>query len=175
MAKESQQKIADRLSESLGFPVTRDMVRQWVKKGYDIDDVESLRFDLNQQQRVPLGMDDEQVDTTPVEASELAAQIEELRVQILAAKDKKTAETIKIKILAMGSIQRQLIEQGKYILKDDAQSAGMAAGVASRGAWEKIAADLPPMLEGLTALQMVPKLRDYARAQCLELAEHFQS
>ena len=66
------------------------------------------------------------------------------------------------------------VERGKWILADDARAMGIRAGVASRGAWEALEDSLPPFLEGLEALAMKSRIREYVRMKCLELSEIFR-
>lgn len=65
------------------------------------------------------------------------------------------------------------VEEGRYILASDAKSAAMRAGTACRAAWEKIVDDLPPAMEGLTAIQMQAKLREYVRLKLTDLSQIF--
>ena len=48
------------------------------------------------------------------------------------------------------------------------------AGVTISQAFDQLEDDLPPMLEGLTALAMKSKLRDYGRMKRLDMIEHFE-
>lgn len=174
---------ARRLTAELGFAVTSDKVRWWRTKGYPIHDTEELRQRLLSQERVPKGLRRETSLTAPpdqplpgaddLSPEALDARLRELQAKLLGTTDYEAARTIRTQIAALRDIFRIQTDRGIYVLASDMRAAGMVAGNASRSAWEKIAADLPPLLEGLTAMQMQVKLRDYARARCVEMASLF--
>lgn len=185
MKPESQRAAAARLSDELGVPIDRESVRRLQAKGIDLNDLAAVQHAFKQMERSPLSKKSDAPDSEglddipfpndgPLSPEKINERLHELQRELLHATDYETARKVRTQIQGMKDLIKVEVERGTLMLTADAQSAGMAAGVASRGAWEKIAADLPPMLEGLTALQMVPKLRDYARGQCIELAEHFQ-
>ena len=54
--KESEEKAAARLTEALGAPpkaITRQAIRVWREKGYDLNDIDELRKALWAQPRTP--------------------------------------------------------------------------------------------------------------------------
>jgi DNA-binding transcriptional MerR regulator len=172
----SQEALAADLSTKLGFPVSRKMVRTWKTKGYPLDDVAALTAKLRNQERSPLPKPaDPNVSGDSGDAltpDEIDDKIRTLQQLLLDAKDYEVARTIKTQLSGMREIIKVQQERGVLMPTADAEAAGRLAGQASRQAWEKIEDELPPMLEGLTAAQMKSKLRDYARARCLELSGH---
>lgn len=129
---QSKRAIAERLSASLGFKVTEDMVREWEGKGYPIGNVRKLRKELETQQRLPEGMED-----TPEAGS--------LREQILRAElRRKLASADRLEIDAK-KVRGELIERAGLAAQAE------AVGLATRRMMERLADDLPPQLSGRTA------------------------
>lgn len=139
--------------------------------GVNLEDSEAVKKYIRNSQRADAGKESE--PSPPITAEDLDGQIAELKEKLLAALEKREAETIDIKIRGLGRIQSMLRDQGKYILADDAEAEGMRFGLAAKRQWEDIEDSLPPILEGLSALQMKTKLREFAAAQILELHEFF--
>lgn len=54
---DSARALAERLTIELGFAVTRQQIGWWRRKGYDLDDVNSLRRSILNQERLPEGCD----------------------------------------------------------------------------------------------------------------------
>lgn len=63
---------------------------------------------------------------------------------------------------------------GMLIPFEEMTEGAAMVGVKIKAAWEELEDVLPPQLEGLTALAMKSKLRDYGRMKCLELMENFE-
>ncbi len=182
--KESQRAAAARLSDELGVAVDRETVRRLQAKGVDLADSAAVKHAFRMMERSPLGKAKPLPDSSAVADVEFPGdgamtpeaidrRLQALQRELLNALDYEVARKVRMQIAGIKDLIKVEQERGTLMLTSDAQAAGMSAGVASRGAWEKIAGDLPPMLEGLTAMQMTGKLRDYARARCRELAEHF--
>lgn len=183
----SERSIAARLSTELNESITRKAVQVLKTAGVDLNDLEAVRKYRRNSQRAGLngsgsgnGSGARSKTETPSEipeeeitAENIDGQIEKLRKDLLATTEKRDAETISIKILGLGRIQGMLREQGKYILASDAEAEGMRFGMAAKHMWEEIEDSLPPMMEGLTALQMKTKLREFASARALDLHEFF--
>lgn len=176
----SRRATAERLEPFMGYKPTAKQIRMWEANGYPFDNPTELKRRVEEQQTLPKGMPvppltftDMKKKASEMKPEDVEAELAELRSQLIASADLKTAQTIKVKISGLREVLKELREQGKYILREVATAAGMEAGLASLGAWERIEDDLPPMLEGLTAAQMKVKLRDYGRLQSLDLAKHF--
>jgi hypothetical protein len=54
---ESTRAACERLTRDLGFTVTRQAYRWWIKKGYPVADLNGLRRKLLDQERMPTGAD----------------------------------------------------------------------------------------------------------------------
>lgn len=185
MKPESQRAAAARLSSELGVEIDRESVRRLKVKGVDLRDLEAVQHTFRQMERSPLSKksapapdssslgDVELPGDGPLTPEKIDARLASLQRELLHAPDYETARKVRTQISGIKDLIAVERERGTLMLTSDAQKAGQAAGVASRAAWEKIAADLPPMLDGLTAMQMVTKLRDYARSACMELSEIF--
>jgi len=178
---------AARLTMELGIPVTSRQVQLWRSKAYPLHEAAALRIRLLNQERVPKGLreaakgaaaspvapNDIPPDSLSPEA--LDARLRELESKLLATTDYEAARTIRTQIAALRDIFRIQIDRKVYVLSAEVRTAAHCAGIASRAKWEKIAGDLPPILEGLTALQMERKLREYARTRCVEMSSLFEA
>lgn len=178
MARPINQNSERSIAARLGF--TRAKIREMKRAGVDFDNPESVNKHERNSQRFEVDGSETKTKTETktesdqlVTAENLDIEVEKLRVQLLTAKEKRDAETIEIKIRSLGRIQAILVEQGKYILAADAEAEGMRFGLAAKHMWEEIEDSLPPMLEGLSALQMKTKLREFGAARILELHEFF--
>lgn len=54
---DSARALAERLTVELGFTVTRQQIGWWRRKNYDLDDLNSLRRSILNQERLPEGCD----------------------------------------------------------------------------------------------------------------------
>jgi phage terminase Nu1 subunit (DNA packaging protein) len=61
------------------------------------------------------------------------------------------------------------VEKGKYVRRVDVIEEGFRVGTVLKQVMMRLENDLPPMLEGLKAAKMKPKLRDYSRNELVEL------
>jgi hypothetical protein len=180
--RETQAAAAVRLGKALGIGVTRQMVRKWKAKGYPLDDPEELGRCLWNQERRPKGLkrpkDLESVpavrpDVEGLDQEQVEKELRELYEKLRDAEDYEEARTRRTQIAGVKDVLKELREQGRYILREEAAKSAAVAAMASKGKWEQIEDELPPMLEGLTALQMKEKLRPFARRVIMELAEVF--
>jgi len=144
--KKKQKKLTQQaIADMVG--VSRQTLLNWRRAGIDIS-----------QGNLPALIDkaagvEERADTS--------ADIKAARLRILTAQAEK--------------IEYQLaVERGEYMPLAEALEGAAMCGTRSKAAWEAIEDELPPQLEGLTALQMKVKLREYARSKCLELSQAFQ-
>jgi len=191
----SEASRAKRLSEGLGFKVSRKMLQCWEAKGYPLDDISKLKRALKNQERQPKAMkqakkkaakDSNQPAPTPapedpktpgegkiLDADLIELELDKLQKELLIAQDYDEARTTKTKISGLREILKELREQRHFIRITEAIEAASIAAVASKAAWEAIEDELPPQLNGLTAPQMKVKLRDFARMKANELSEIF--
>lgn len=181
----SQQSEAARLSDELGVPIDRETVRRLKAKGIDLHDLDAVKHAFAMMERSPLskkkkdapdssGIADVDLPTDgALTPDKIDARLNALQRELLHAIDYETARKVRTQIAGIKDLIKVETERGTLMATSDAQSAAMRAGAASRAAWEKLEADLPPMLEGLNALQMASKLRDYGRLKSKELSEHF--
>ena len=58
---ESAAAACERLTRELGFRVTRQAYRWWIKKGHPVDDLNTLRRAILNQERLPSGCDPERL------------------------------------------------------------------------------------------------------------------
>jgi hypothetical protein len=181
---ETLAQAAARLTQELGGPITPRQVQLWRGKQYPVDDASALRACLLNQERVPKWLREASKKAAPTSAAKdiptdslspeaLDARLRELEGKLLATTGYEAARTIRTQIAALRDVFRIQADRKVYVLSADVRVAAHAAGNLSRAKWEKLAADLPPLLEGLTAIQMEAKLREYARARCVEMASMF--
>ena len=181
--KESYQQIADRLTDEMGWPVTKRMAQMWVKAGYNVNDHVELDRQLRNQERLPKGMPPRK-STSPdqppppgdgegLSEAGVESQLRQMYERLLSVSDYEEARTLRTQMQGIKDILKELREQGRYILKEDAGKSGAQAALSVRGELEKLEDSLPPILEGLTALQMKSKLRDYSRGIMLDLSRCF--
>jgi hypothetical protein len=179
---ESQRQTADRLSRELGFPVTRDQVRGWVKRGFAIHDPAKLTHQLRMTERPPRGLlavapqppATPSADTSaPLTPEQLDQRLTELQAALLGARDYESARTVRTQISGVREMFRIQTDRSLYILRTAAASDAAQAATASVAAWENLEAELPPRLEGMTSPAMAKELREFSRLKCRELAELF--
>lgn len=85
----------------------------------------------------------------------------ELMDQVRHATDYDTARTLKTKIDAIHKLKQIEILEGDYIHKEEVISDITRISAAVAAAHRQCQADLPAMLEGLTAAKAKNKIRDY--------------
>lgn len=183
---DSIRETAKRLTGEMGFPVSKRMVEEWKKKGYPLKDPKALERRLRNQEALPRGMPKKKAKPKPeastppetptegrIEETRVERELGKLHADLLAAEDYETARTIKIKIEGVKKVLEELREAGRYVLKSETYKDASRAALAVRGELEKLEDGLPPLLEGLSALQMKAKIRDYSRGLMLELSRLF--
>lgn len=176
--RESQSATAARLSKSLGISVSRDQVRRWAKRGYDLGAPARLAHQLRMSERPPAGLTaahtaPEDGQSAPMTPAALDLRLAELQAALLSAKDYEEARTIRVQISGIRELFRVQCDRGLYVTRTSAHADGAHAATASKAAWEGIESDLPPRLEGLSASAMAKELRAYSRQVCQELAGIF--
>jgi hypothetical protein len=148
-AGETQTQIARRLSVALKGPVTRECVRDWIAKGYPLDDPEALAIVLLDQHKPA----DWLVQNHATPPAGETVNVADLRIELLIAKVRKTAAEAVIK-----EIEAEAAKE-KYQTKEEAREAGRQIAAVFRSHQQQLENNLPPILEGLTAAQMRPKIR----------------
>lgn len=179
----TRSQAAERLTRELGINVTPRQVQLWQSKGYPIHNAEALRQRLLNQERVPKGLRgrianvDTSTGTQPdgpgslLTPEELDGKLAHLQDLLLAAKDYEEARTLRTKISGIRELFRVQADRGLYILKETVHGEALRLGIENRQRWESLENLLPAMLDGLTALQMQSKLRDFVRLQIREIYE----
>lgn len=183
----SLRETAKSLTLDLGFKVEVGMVRTWIAKGYDLDNIENLKRSIKNQERQPPAMkqakklaakkkkaeEQKPPEPPPLSPDIVEEELAKLQKDLLVAEDYDEARTIKTKISGVREVLKELREQKNYIRITDAIEAASMAAVASKAAWESLEDELPPQLEGLSAAQMKVKLRAFAQLKARELSEIF--
>ena len=124
--------------------IHRTTLHAWIKEGADINDMEALQ---------------ERADAALARTS-TTQQIAEARLRKLNAEAEAKEHALEV-------------ENGRWILADDARKHAGNAALHVKAQLEMLEDALPPILEGHTALQMKAKLRDYSRSMMQDLSECF--
>lgn len=185
----SLRETASRLSEWFGVTITVGQVRHWKKKVYATDDPPKLLQQLMNQKRPPkFAVELQQKDSKSrreeqpskpkmpqdgLDQTQVEKELAVLQQKLIDAENYEEARTLRTQIAGIRDVLRELREQGRYILQEDAISAASQFAMACRKSWEVIEDEVPPMLDGLTALQMKSKLRDLAKAKISEIRNCF--
>jgi len=158
MSKLTQRQYADK------YHVSQYVINKLNEKGIDLDDesavIESI---LNQRSRpkqwingVP--WEQEATDDNP----HLATSAErDLMEQVRTAVNYDEARTLKTKIDGIHKLRQIEILEGDYIHKEEVMADLTSIGAAVAAAHRQCQADLPAMLEGLTAAKAKSKIREY--------------
>lgn len=145
------------------------MVETWLGKDYPVDNPDELLIRLAGQRRWPNGMRAAQERGELREIPEVEAEAGERMTSAEAehrfkvARAQKTEEEAKLRALQVEA------EEGRSIPRDQVERDSMRLAALEKSYWMQLAEVLPPMLEGLTAGEMKPKLEQYARKQLEEL------
>jgi len=173
---DSQAAIAVRLSEALGMKINRDHVKDWISRGWDLDDIEGLRHKLRQRRQQPkkeTSNDDDEnfaADITDISAEEIPAEISKLESALIAAPDFETARTISTKLAGLKNAFRLHCEMGQYITKESVERDALRVGHVFKQMILKIPAELPQMIIGLEYAEAVKRCEDYAYAILKEVS-----
>ena len=147
----SQAEIAARLSKALGGPVTRQQVREWVAKGYDLKDTKSLIETLLAQRTCPDWLTDRHALCPPGDSERPTAA--ELKYQFLLERVRKTCAEADLKELEATAAKEN------WITAAFAGETGRQIGAIFRAAHVTIEQSWPAMLVGLTEAKMRKKIR----------------
>jgi len=156
--KLTQQQLADL------YQVTRATVNRAKQAGVDIQDRTAFKqYIFTKKKRPPAWQ-----SGVPWEKEEVkddihfASQEEvELMEKVRAAPNYDVARTLKTQIDAIHKLRQIEILEGDYIHKDEVTNDMTRMGAAVQAAHKQCQADLPAMLEGLSAAQAKVKIREY--------------
>ena len=173
MKKLSQAKLA------ILYKVNQDWISKAKAKGVDIYDKHAIRKAMLSQSKRPKAWVngcwwDDKPEENPIVTPELnnsdtAQQIKMLEAQALAAKDYDDSRFIRTKIQSLKELLQLQILAGDYEHKDIIAEDYTKIGHGIKAAAMKLQADLPGTLEGLTAAQMKPRIRESALHMLAEL------
>lgn len=173
MKKLSQAKLA------VLYKVNQDWISRAKAKGVDIYDKHAIRKAMLSQSKRPkhwvngCWWDDKQEDdpivTTELNGKSTEDQIKLLEQQALAAQDYDASRFIRTKIQSLKELLQLQILAGDYEHNDKVAEDYTKIGHALKASALRLQADLPGMLEGLTAAQMKPRIRESAMSLLAEL------
>ena len=154
MSQETEPAAQARLSKLLGGEVTRQMVREWRRKGYPLEDGEELRRVLLAQRKCP----DWLIPPPPSEApanspTKTGPSVGELRYQLLLER---------VRIAAADATKKELDAQAAknhWVTAEEAREAGRAIAAIFRSHLLQIPNQWTPILEGLAPGKMRDKMR----------------
>lgn len=170
------------------YQVSPHTIRRLLSDGVDLEDRKSVTtFILNMRQRPkawvngsplnqPVGSD-RRDDVDPAEVIEsldedsLNESLEALTRKALAATEYDTVRTLKTKVETLEKVRKVQILERDYIHREEIASDHTKIGAAMRTALERLKADLPSQLEGLSARDMKNVIADKAREILLQLSD----
>ncbi len=173
MKKLSQAKLA------ILYKVNQDWISKAKARGVDIYDKGAVRAAvLSQAKRPPAWSNgcwwDDKPEDNPIVTTELSGksteeQIKLLEQQALAAQDYDTSRFIRTKIQSLKELLQLQILAGDYEHNDKVRGDYTKVGHALKASVLRLQAELPGLLEGLTAAQMKPRIRSAAISLLTEL------
>jgi len=158
MSKLTQRQYADK------YKVSQYVINKLKKKGVDLDDKQAVIDSiLNQRSRPEQWINGVPLDGDEQPSSPHLATNEErdLMEQVRTATSYDEARTLKTKIDGIHKLRQIEILEGDYIHKDEVVADMTRMGAAVAASHRQCQADLPAMLEGLTAAQAKTKIREY--------------
>ena len=155
MRQETEPAAQARLSKLLGGEVTRQMVREWRRKGYPLEDGEELRRVLLAQRKCPdwLIPPPSEDPATPNSPTKTGPSVGELRYQLLLER---------VRIAAADATKKELDAQAAknhWVTAEEAREAGRAIAAIFRSHLLQIPNQWTPILEGLAPGKMRDKMR----------------
>jgi hypothetical protein len=100
---ESNRAACERLTRDLGFTVTRQAYRWWIKKGYPVADLNGLRRKLLDQERMPTGADPKRLradmNRQPLFGRRLREVLEDMPLGLIGDLDAATDRRGRLQVL----------------------------------------------------------------------------
>ena len=167
----SERSEAARLTIALERCVSKDAVRAWRAKGWNLSDIPQLKHNLNQQLRQPKQLTGTKSPKRPaselppaIEPGNISAEIQRIEGELAACTDYETARMLRMKLTGLKDAFRLHKERGEFVTKESQIREGLLVAQVIRAEILKIPAELPQMLVGL----------DYptAVARCEQFADH---
>jgi len=164
MKKLSQAKLA------VLYKVNQDWISKAKARGVDIYDKGAVRAAMLSQAKRPKAWingcwwddkpEDNPIVTTELNGDDTAQQIKMLEAQALAAQDYETSRFFRTKIQSLKELLQLQILAGEYTHKDQIKEDYTKIGHAVKASALRQQAELPGMLEGLTAAQMKTRIKE---------------
>jgi hypothetical protein len=169
MKSESDRQISERLSEQLGFPVTRACVRYWRKRSFDLNDPEKLRGEIRNLQRVRPGS---KRITAPADTPTVPPPrtISELEMALISAPDFETARTISTKLAGLKNAFRLRFEMAEYCTRASVERDRAVVEKVFATVVLKMARELPQMVIDKDYAVAAKKCQDYTHQILLEVS-----
>lgn len=174
MKKLTQKQLAD------NYRCEQSTISKLKKKGVDIYSAEEIRAALLAQPKRPKHWQngcpwDDKPEQAPLVADDIDAkdteeQIKLLEAQALSAIDYTQSRFIRTKIQSLKELLQLRILNSEYEHVDEIAADYTKIGHAIKASALRLQADLPGMLEGLTAAQMKPRIRESAMSLLADLA-----
>lgn len=140
-------------------------IRRAKADGVDIHDRDAFAAHIRTKKKYPPawvnGPPWEQDEQPNTEQYELTDEERELMQQVRDAPNYDVARTLKTKIDSLMGIKKMAILDGDYVHRDEVKADLTRIGAAVAAAHRQCQADLPAMLEGLSAAQSKVKIREY--------------
>jgi flagellar biosynthesis/type III secretory pathway protein FliH len=145
--------------------VSMPTLKSWERSGVDIWSDDDVRKKLGRMRNMPPHLKPEfqpkaSAPITPPGDDPTQIDIETIISQLSAATDKHQAQTVKIQIDGLLNAYKLREAAGKYVAKAKVDEDLLRIGAAVKSAMKRMEADLPQMLEGMTASKIQTVIRD---------------
>jgi len=165
-SKESDRQTAERLTDQLGFAVTRGMLRYWRKRSFNLSDVTVLRHNLRNLQKSRPGFTATSRTTASkvpgIAAEAVPTTIAELESQLIAAPDFETARTISTKLSGLKNAHRLRSEMAQFVTRQSVERERLLVDRVFSATVLKMPTELPQMIIGENYAEAVKRCDDYA-------------
>jgi hypothetical protein len=172
---DSENSIAARLTQQLGREVTRQCVREWKKKGWDLTKPAQIEKRLRMQERAPKRIrpavdpaaeeaepEDDGSPPPEIEPDLIGPEIAKLQKKLTRAKDYEESRTITSQLAGLKHAFALHKEMGLYVTRESQERIGLRDGQFIKQLILKIPSELPQMLVGLDYPDALQKCEQYA-------------
>lgn len=154
-----------------------NVLNSWANLGVDIYDDESVRDHIRRARKLPANLKPEfmpQVDSGPQVLDVENIDVDQLKLDMVNAPDKHTAQTIEIKIRGLLASTKLAAAQGELISRALVEEEMIRVGSVFKAAVKRLEADLPPMLDGASPETIQKLIGDKADEVLRAMAEEYR-
>ena len=152
MPRESPEKER-RLKRSQQIGITYQTFLNWERSGVDMFDDVQVKAKIRSSRKMPQNLKPEFMPQIGIGDTDLVVDvdkidIDQLKLDMINAPDKHTAQTIEIKIRGLLSSTKLAQAQGELISRNSVEEEMTRVGSVFKAAVKRLEADLPPMIHG---------------------------